>query len=120
MNNISKKKSSTIFSIFSGLFITSLLTTNLIGGKFFNIKSIILSCSIFAYPLTFMITDILSEVYGKKKTNSLVKNGFLISIFITTLILILNALPTHSFSPVTQYYFSQIFGLTPGIILGSI
>ncbi len=123
MNSNSKldmsKKSDVFFMILTTIFITSLLVTNVIAGKFFVIFDLPLSCGIIAYPMTFMVTDIVSEVYGEKKANMLVRIGFVISILITIFILLSNALPTHPESPVDKKSFTQIFGLTPGIILGS-
>ncbi len=108
-----------IFMFLSSIFITSLILTNIVGGKFFNIYDMQISCSLVTYPLTFIITDIISEVYGEYKANTLVKNGFLISILITIVIWIANILPIHPESPVNQKSFSQIFGLMPGLVFGS-
>lgn len=49
-----------------GLFIFALSAVNLLGTKITTIFGISVSVGIFAYPLTFMITDIVGEVYGKK------------------------------------------------------
>ncbi|MCP3660598.1 MAG: queuosine precursor transporter [Bacteroidetes bacterium] len=114
-----KEKSQFIFMIFSTIFVTSLILTNVIGGKFFRIYNFQISCSIITYPITFMITDIISEVYGEYRANTLVKNGFAISFFITIIVWIANKLPIHPESPIDQESFSKIFGLLPGLVFGS-
>ena len=46
------------------LFVAALLTADLIGGKFFRVGSIDLSVGMLAFPLTFVLTDVLNEFYG--------------------------------------------------------
>ena len=68
------------------IFIASLVTCNLIANKFITLdlgfKVFILSAGVLPYPITFLITDILSEIYGKKLTNMVVISGFVASLFV--------------------------------------
>ena len=62
------------FYIFlSAIFIASLVTCNLIANKFVTVdlgfKVFIVSAGILPYPLTFLVTDLISELYGKKKAD---------------------------------------------------
>ena len=72
----SKNQELQLFIILSSLFIAALVTCNLIANKFVSIdlgfKTFIVSAGILPYPVTFLITDILSEIYGQKKLGSLV------------------------------------------------
>ena len=79
-----------IYLILAGLFITSLVASNLIFTKYllvsFNInllgvKLFELSVGILPYPLTFLITDLISEIYGRKKADQVVITGIFASIF---------------------------------------
>ena len=87
MINIQNKKemSNTIFIILSSLFIASLITCNLIANKFVEIdlgfRVFVVSAGILPYPITFLVTDILSEIYGRDKTNKVVFSGFIASMF---------------------------------------
>ena len=69
----SKTQELQLFIILSALFIAALVTCNLIANKFVSIdlgfKTFIVSAGILPYPVTFLITDILSEIYGRKMTN---------------------------------------------------
>jgi len=68
-----------IYLYLAGLFITSLVVSNLIFQKFFYWRPVDisifgnqlfeLSVGILPYPITFLITDLISEIYGKKKAN---------------------------------------------------
>ena len=75
------------FYIFlSAIFIASLVTCNLIANKFVTVdlgfKIFIVSAGILPYPLTFLVTDLISELYGQKKANLVVFSGFVASMFV--------------------------------------
>ena len=75
------------FYIFlSAIFIASLVTCNLIANKFVTVdlgfKVFIVSAGILPYPLTFLVTDLISELYGQKKANIVVFSGFVASMFV--------------------------------------
>tara|TARA_B100001559_G_scaffold105335_1_gene88644 strand:- start:464 stop:1093 length:630 start_codon:yes stop_codon:yes gene_type:complete len=62
------------------IFITMIVLTNIIGVKLFEINSVTLTTGIITYPLTFLITDIVCEVFGKKRASLMVVLGFFASI----------------------------------------
>ena len=74
------------YIILLGIFIASLVTCNLIANKFVTVnlgfKVFIVSAGILPYPLTFLVTDLISEIYGQKKANLAVFSGFVASIFV--------------------------------------
>ena len=67
-----------LFAIFIGL----LITMNLMGGKITTLFGISVSVAIFLVPLTFLITDIVAEVYGEKISRKFVYTGMVV-IFLT-------------------------------------
>jgi uncharacterized integral membrane protein (TIGR00697 family) len=81
MNNQEK-----IYSILLVFFITMIVLTNIIGVKLFEIfpnllkNPITLTTGIITYPITFLITDIVCEVFGKKKASLMVIFGFFASL----------------------------------------
>ncbi len=111
-----------IYLILGSLFITSLVVSNLIFQKFFywhpfeiNIfgeKLFELSVGILPYPITFLITDLISEIYGKKKANSIVTVGIFASIFSILIIYVANLVPAINESPVNDELFNTVFGNT--------
>ena len=68
------------YNFFLVIFITMIVLTNIIGVKLFDIKSITLTTGLITYPLTFLITDIVCEVFGKNKASLMVLMGFFASI----------------------------------------
>ena len=59
------------YHFLSAIFIASLVTCNLIANKFVTVdlgfKVFIVSAGILPYPITFLVTDLISELYGQKK-----------------------------------------------------
>lgn len=125
LRNQQIKKEEKVFIILASFFVASLVLTNLIAGRFFTLQidalniNWALSSGIIAYPVTFLVTDVISEIYGEKKATSLVLAGFLVSVFTVLIILIANSLPISEVSPVDKSSFHNVFGLAPGIVFGS-
>jgi len=119
-----KSSAQIIYLILAALFIASLVTSNLIFQKFFywepfGLYRFEISVGILPYPITFLITDVLSEIYGKKKANQVVIAGIFASFFSMLIILVSNAAPAISNSPIDDGTFSRVFGLSPLAVLAS-
>ncbi len=80
-------------TILSAIFIAGLLAANLLGSKITVLFGIAVSVGIFAYPLTFLITDAISEVYGKKKTKQVVYSALIAQVLVLFLVYISIKLP---------------------------
>ena len=125
LRNQKTKREEFVFIILAAFFIASLVITNLIAGRFFTLQiemlniNWALSSGIIAYPVTFLVTDVISEIYGEKKASSLVIAGFIVSLFTVGIILIANTLPISEISPVDKTSFHNVLGLAPGIVFGS-
>jgi len=105
-----------LYVILGGIFIASLVTSNLIFQKFFTwtpfgIYTFELSVGILPYPITFLVTDLISELYGKKAADQIVISGLVASIFVMGVVLIANAMPQTTWSPVNGETFNKVFGL---------
>ena len=73
------------------------------------------SVGLIAYPITFLITDVVSEIYGHKKANYLVLSGIISSVIILGLIYIADILPAAEFSkPSNQKVDDETFNLVFG------
>jgi uncharacterized integral membrane protein (TIGR00697 family) len=105
-----------ILLILSGLFIASLVTCNLIFRKFFTWEFAGLtfeqSVGLLPYPLTFLVTDLISELYGRRKANQVVVAGLIASVFVLGMVLLAQVAPAASWSPVTDQQFTDVFGQT--------
>ena len=106
-----------IYLTLAALFITSLVVSNLIFQKFFSwnffgIHTFEISVGILPYPITFLVTDLISEIYGKKKANQVVIAGIFASFFSLLIIYVSDIAPATSWSPVGDKLFSKVFGLS--------
>ena len=112
-------RSERLYLLLAGLFLGALVITNAVAGKFFVFFGKQISVGVIAYPITFLVTDLISELYGRKRATLVVKVGFAVSVFITLIVLIATAVPRSADSPVTDEAFNMVFGLLPGIVFGS-
>lgn len=112
-------RSERVFMLLAGIFLGALVMTNAIAGKFFVLFGQELSCGIIAYPVTFLATDLISELFGQKRANLVVKVGFVVSVFVTFVVWIATQVPIYERSPVDEASFNIVFGLLPGIVFGS-
>tara|TARA_B100000929_G_scaffold283707_1_gene265103 strand:- start:128 stop:781 length:654 start_codon:yes stop_codon:yes gene_type:complete len=102
-----------LYIILVGIFIASLVTCNLIANKFVTInlgfKVFIVSAGILPYPLTFLVTDLISEIYGQKKANLAVFSGFVASIFVLSFLWLgaqFNSIPS---SIIDDFTYNAVF-----------
>ena len=75
------------------VFITAMLSANIMATKLFSLKGIAMPAGVLAYPITFLMTDVINEVFGKSQANRTVKYGFWANILMTTLLSISIKLP---------------------------
>ena len=129
MDNKKEKLAKKIYLYLAGLFITSLVVSNLIFQKFFywypldieifDNKLFELSVGILPYPITFLITDLISEIYGKKKAKDVVITGIFASFFSIILLLISEAVPAVENSPISDEEFKKVFSVSTIAVFAS-
>ena len=120
-----------LYLILTGIFIASLISSNLIFQKFFfwtpfaflanseaggviawlSSFTFELSVGILPYPITFLVTDIVSEIYGREKADRIVISGFISSIFIMGVVMVGDMAAATDWSPVNDDTFHRVFGL---------
>ena len=94
-----------VFLVLSGIFLGSLAMLNIIGisrfldlsFKIFGVKvPLILGVGILPYPITFLCTDLISELYGRKRATDMVWVGFLVNIWVVFILWLGGVLPGTS------------------------
>lgn len=124
---MTESKRNLAFSIYLGLaavFIASLVVSNLIFQKFFSWNflgwyNFEISVGILPYPVTFLVTDLISEIYGKKRANQVVTAGIFASVFSLLIIMVSDAAPATEWSPVGDETFHSVFGLSALAVFAS-
>ena len=121
--NLNTEKSKKIYLYLAATFIAALVVCNLIANKFITIdlgfKTFVISAGVLPYPITFLITDILSEIYGKKKTARIVWTGFGASLFVLGVLLLAQQFTAIAGSPVDDETFNKVFGNSWRVIFAS-
>jgi uncharacterized integral membrane protein (TIGR00697 family) len=84
--------------ILNGIFITSLLIANVVSAKIVTFGGLVIPAAIVAYPLTFLMTDVIGEIWGKEQANQSVKLGFICQLISLVLIGLAILLPVAPFA----------------------
>jgi len=106
------------FVVVVALFVTCLITANIIIAKQISIGGIILPAAIIIFPLSYIIGDVLTEVYGYQQARRVIWLGFLCNLIAVLAIWIGKILPP---APVfeAQSAYDRILGSTPRFLLAS-
>lgn len=102
-----------------GAFVGLVLIANVTAGKLIAIGPFVVPAAVLAYSTTFLITDVLSEKWGKETARKAIWAGFWANVILVTCIFLAVSWPAIEGSPVGQEAFAQVFGLTPSVVLGS-
>lgn len=118
------------FLILSGLFMGALVVCNLIATKFIDLDLGFLgfnapfrvSVGILPYPLTFLLTDIISEIYGRRRADQVVLTGFFASVIVVGVLWIalqFESLQIPDYDGPTTAEFETVFGKSWRVIFAS-
>ena len=89
-----QRRREVVFLILSGIFLGSLVMLNILGvsrfidlSHFFGISSdsnfrVALAIGVLPYPITFLCTDFISEIYGRKRANRVVWVGLILNLWV--------------------------------------
>ena len=97
-------RSDKAYVFLSCFFVGILMLTNIIGTKLFVLAvpsilqwvwgpSLVLTSGIITYPFTFLLTDLVSELWGRRRADLMVFIGFLLSLLMLMIISLAKALP---------------------------
>ena len=106
------------FLIVVAVFVTCLITANIIAVKLVDLFGLILPAAIFIFPLSYITGDVLTEVYGYRQARKVIWLGFLCNVLVVVAIWIAQVLPAASFWDGQRAY-ERILGYTPRILMAS-
>lgn len=114
-----------IYTTLCALFAVLIVMGNLIYQKFVFLPilpfyTFELSVGAILYPLTFMLTDLIAEFYGKNKANFCVKLAIFLNIMVALIIALMDKLNATGWSKIDNDTFNKVFGLYGVSFLGSI
>lgn len=116
------KEARFLYLLLAGIFISLLVCCNLIFLKFiqldFGFTTATISVGLLPYPLTFLVTDLISEIFGEKRANDVVKAGLVCALLIMGFTYLADIIPAAEDSVLSNDEFTRAFGMT-GISVAS-
>lgn len=93
-NSVVQERRERVFLLLAGFFLCAMTLLNVIGiTRFVQIGPMQLAVGVLAYPLTFLCTDLISELYGRARANFMVTVGLVLNVFILAVMWLASALP---------------------------
>ena len=106
------------FVIITAIFVTCLITANVIAVKVISLGPVILPAAIFIFPLSYVFGDVLTEVYGYRWARRVIWLGFACNLIFVIFIWVGQALPAAPFWQQQEAY-ESILGYTPRLLAAS-
>jgi uncharacterized integral membrane protein (TIGR00697 family) len=107
-----------VLAVLATLFVTCLITANIITVKLISVWGWVVPAGIIAYPLTFLFTDVITELYGRKVASRVVWLGFGASILMVILVVGGGLLKPAAIWE-GQAAYESVLGVVPRIVLAS-
>ena len=117
--NKEKVMVSRLFAILGIVYVTCLLLSNLIAGKMMALGSITLPAAVILFPITYIMGDVFTEVYGFKNTRTIIWTGFACSAFAVAIYMITIVLPHPDFWG-NQDAYVTVLSTTPRVFIASL
>ena len=106
-------------AIITGLFVAVLLISNIASTKVFEFLGLVLDGGTILFPLSYIFGDILTEVYGYRKSRKVIWIGFFSALLMSVVFLIVGALPPAA-GWENQQAFEAILGFVPRLVIASL
>ncbi len=114
-----KEKVSVPFMLLGILFNVCLITANLLETKVIQICGITVTAGLLVFPVSYIINDCISEVWGFRKARLVIWSGFAMNFFVVLLGLAAVAIPAAPFWE-GEEHFNFVFGMAPRIVAASL
>ena len=119
MNYSSEPRVTGLFLVLAAIFVTLLVTSNIIAVKLIEVYGRILPAAIVIFPMTYILGDIFTEVYGFRFARRVIWLGFMCNTVAVVGFWVGGILPAASFWEGQDAY-DAILGYTPRLLLASL
>ncbi len=116
---MSSKTVSLPFMLLGILFNVCLITSNLLETKVIQIGPVTATAGLIVFPVSYIINDCISEVWGFKKVRLIIWSGFIMNFLVIGFARLAIFLPSAPFWT-GEESFNFVFGLAPRIALASL
>ena len=108
-NKLTSKDNSTLFMLMSIVFCTCLLIANVCAYKLISIGPFAITSGVLVFPITYIINDLIAEVYGFVKARKVIWFGFAMNLFMVLYFKLAIVLPYPVFFA-GQEHFAAVLG----------
>ena len=116
---MTNKKHSSLKLLLTVIFVSCLIVSNIIAGKQIQLPfDLIMPAAVIVFPITYILSDIFSEVYGYKWSRTTNYLGLIMNLFAVIVFAIAIKIPAPAFYE-NQEAFKTILGNTPRILIAS-
>src|SRR5258705_9600371 len=106
------------FVTFAALFVTCLLTANIMAAKLISLGGVVLTAGIVVFPVSYIVGDVLTEVWGYAAARRVIWLGFACNALMVAAVWVGGVLPAAPFWK-GQAAWEDILGQAPRILLAS-
>ena len=114
-----KSSFSSSFVLMAVLFTVCLITSNLFAAKVFAIGKVALPCAVLIFPISYILNDCFTEVWGYRKARLVIWTGFAMNLFVAVAAQIAVMLPAAPFWDGGEH-FDFVFKMAPRVLLASL
>jgi hypothetical protein len=108
-----------LFIYLCAIFVSCLLLGDIIGGKIIRTPFGPISVGIIPFPVTFLLTDIVNDFYGRRGARFLTMLGFLMALLAWVLLQVTTLIPADASTYYTQAEFAKVFGGSAQLFVAS-
>ena len=112
-------KKSNLYLFFTVLFTSCVLISNIIAGKTFQVGPWVLPCAVIVFPISYIMSDVIAEVYGYRAARRAMWCGFSMNLLMVILFGITIALPAPEYFT-NQEAFATVLGNTPRLLVAGL
>ena len=105
--------------LLNGIFLATVIVSNIVASKVVSFGGLVIPAAIVGYPISFLMTDVIGEIWGKKEASRTVKLGLICQLLSLTLIGLSIALPVAPFAD-NQAEFQSIMGQSFRVVAASL
>ncbi len=107
------------FDLIVGVFVTALVTSNLVSAKVAMVAGHRIGCGIFVFPVSYIFGDVLTEVYGYARSRRVIWIGFACATFASLVFWLADVMPPAPGWP-HQAAFHTVLGQLPRVVAASL
>lgn len=116
---MTKKQHYSLYDIFAVLFVTTLLVSNIVSVKIVSVGWLTFDAGTVLFPLAYIVGDIITEIYGYRRTRRLIYSGVAALTLMTLTFWVVQLLPADS-SWTGQTAFESTLGVVWRLAIGSV